>query len=233
MAKYLAALGGEQAIRKVTSRTVISTAEMSPNVRGAGPTLFVKEEQDYKAPNLYVATVGQTAKGFDGTDGWSKGGNGVVTTANGSALARAKRSADLYEPLNLKQEYPRLVVRGSDKVGDRDVWLVIGTPDGDNPERLYFDKESGLLLRKLYFDVTGVGNYNTQIDYSDYRDVDGSKCHFRSTPKALVPRTRPHCTWRRWTIARRLMPASSPSQRRHHHRRGLQDSSQQQPSEVD
>jgi hypothetical protein len=191
LAKYVAALGGEQALRKVTARTIVSTTEMSPNVRGAGPMLYVKEEQDFKAPNLYVSTLqngaSQTAKGFDGTDSWSKNANGVVTAANGAALARAKRAADLYEPLNLKQEYPRMNVRGLDKVGDRDVYVVIGFPEGDNPERLYFDKENGLLLRKSFYDETAVGNYTTQTDYEDYRDVAGVKVPFLVRTISISP----------------------------------------------
>ena len=57
IAKYVAALGGEAALRKVTSRVVTSTTELSPNVRGAGPTVFVQETQYFKAPNLYMATL--------------------------------------------------------------------------------------------------------------------------------------------------------------------------------
>ena len=191
LAKYVAALGGEQALRKVTARTVISTAEMSPNVRGAGPTLFVKEEQDYKAPNLYVATIqtgtGSTSKGFDGTDSWTQNPNGVVAVGDGTAVTRAKRAADVNESLNLKQEYTRLAVRGIEKVGDRDAYVVLGFPAGDNPERLYFDKETGLLLRKSYFDATALGNYTTQTDYEDYRDVSGVKFPFLIRTISISP----------------------------------------------
>src|SRR5262249_8172128 len=48
-AKYVAALGGEDSLRKATSRVVTSTTEQSPNVRGTGPMIFTQAVQYYKA----------------------------------------------------------------------------------------------------------------------------------------------------------------------------------------
>jgi hypothetical protein len=192
LAKYVTALGGEQALRNVTSRVITSTTELSPNVRGAGPTVFVQQTQYFKAPNLYMATVqrfngSQTAKGFDGTDAWTQNANGVVNQASGTELDRARREADFYESLNLKQEYTQLNVRGVEKVGNRDAYLVVGVPVGDNPERLYFDMQSGLLLRKGTYNTTALGNYTIQTDYDDYRDVSGVKVPFLISTVSVSP----------------------------------------------
>jgi hypothetical protein len=46
---------------------------------------------------------------------------------------------------------------------------------------LYFDKQSGLLLRELRYTRSPIGRVPTQIDYSDYRDVGGIKMPFRFT----------------------------------------------------
>ncbi len=192
LAKYVTALGGEQALRKVTSRVVTSTTELSPNVRGAGPTVHAQQIQYFKAPNLYSTTLQgfggpQTAKGFDGTDAWTQNANGSVTQAAGTELARAKRSADLYESVNLKQSYTRLIARGIDKVRDHDAYVVIGVPAGDNPERLYFDKETGLLLRKSTYDTTALGRYTVQTDYDHYRDAGGVKFPFLISTVSVSP----------------------------------------------
>jgi len=47
--------------------------------------------------------------------------------------------------------------------------------------RLCFDKESGLLLRQLRFAETPLGRNPTQIDYSDYKEIDGVKIPYRWT----------------------------------------------------
>ena len=95
LAKYVTALGGEQALRKVTSRVITSTTELSPNVRGAGPMVYVQEVQYFKAPNLYAATLQgfggpQTAKEPTGSAAWTLAGNGRVNEAAGTDLDRAK-----------------------------------------------------------------------------------------------------------------------------------------------
>ena len=46
---------------------------------------------------------------------------------------------------------------------------------------LYFDAESGLLVRQLRYASSPVGRMPTQIDYSDYREVSGVKIPFRWT----------------------------------------------------
>ena len=192
LAKYVTALGGEQALRKVTSRVITATVELSPNVRGAGPTVHVRETQYFQAPNLYMATLQgfsgpQTAKGFDGADAWTQNPNGSVAQAGGSDLTRAKRAADFYESINLKQEYTRLDMTGIEKVRDRDVYVVVGVPAGDNPERLFFDTQTGLLLRKGTYDMTALGPYTMQTDYDDYRDVGGVKVPFLISTTSVSP----------------------------------------------
>ena len=44
--------------------------------------------------------------------------------------------------------------------------------------KLYFDKQSGLLVRQVRYAQTIVGPNPTQIDYSDYREVAGVKLPF-------------------------------------------------------
>ena len=187
LAKYVSALGGEAALRKVTSRVITSTVEMATNVRGAGPSTFVKQTQYFQAPNRYVATQETTARGFDGTDAWAQAATGAVTIVTGTDLARAKRDADFYEPLNLKQEYSRLEVLGVEKVGTRDAVAVRGFPTGDNPETLYFDTQSGLLLRKAIFNKTPLGNYAIHTDFDDYHEVAGVKIPFQIRVLSISP----------------------------------------------
>ncbi len=192
LAKYVSALGGEQAVRGVTSRVITSTVEVAPNVRGAGPTVFAQQVQYFKAPNLYAATLqpftgAATAKGFDGTEAWTRAANGTIAAVTGVDLARAKRDADLYTSVALERQYKTLEVLGSEKVGTRDTWAVRGALDGDNPETLYFDALTGLLLRKSIYNNTPLGKYTIHTDYEDYRDVGGVKIPFLIRTLSVSP----------------------------------------------
>jgi hypothetical protein len=44
---------------------------------------------------------------------------------------------------------------------------------------LYFDAQTGLLVRELRYGSSPIGRVPTQIDYADYRDVGGIKLPFR------------------------------------------------------
>ena len=60
------------------------------------------------------------------------------------------------------------------------MWLS-GENDGQPPMKLYFDEQSGLLLRLVRYADSPLGLTPTQIDYGDYRDVDGVRVPFRWT----------------------------------------------------
>lgn len=180
LAKYVQALGGEQALRKVTSRTLTGTRDTAARNDQDDPWAQGTFELYGKAPNLTVlimhSSTGQTtATGFDGSSAWTQNANGGVVEANGTALARAQRAANFYEPLELKQAYTGMNVRGIRKVGDRDAYLVVANPDGDTAERLYFDTQSGLLLRRVLAFQNMVANVPIQTDYLDYKEAGGVK----------------------------------------------------------
>ena len=182
-AKYVTALGGEAAIRSVTSRKVTALNESAADVRGLSPPVHAIVQLYSKAPNQWVTMLqtatAKTARGFDGNVAWIQDARGTVTESTGAApappLARVRRTADFYEALNLKQAYSQVTTRGIVKVNDRDAYLVVGTPVGDLPEQLYFDKETGFLVRKGTATPTAFGDYAIQTDYEDYREVGGVK----------------------------------------------------------
>ena len=66
-------------------------------------------------------------------------------------------------------------------INDRDVQVVQGTSARGAVASLFFDKESGLLVRQLRYADSPVGRIPTQIDYADYREVAGVRMPFRWT----------------------------------------------------
>jgi len=195
IAKYAAALGGEQAIRKVTSRVITGT-QMIPTGPGGSVPMPATIERDQKAPNLvvnvYHTSTYTISDGFDGTRAWSQDMSGRVTEPPRLDQLRAKRDADFYLPLDLKQTYTQMQVRGVARVNDHDAYVVIARPQGDMAERLYFDVQTGLLLRKWSTLPTPAGNAPFQVDYADYRDTgSGVKFPFLITMNPANARSEP------------------------------------------
>jgi len=193
LAKYVQALGGEQSIRKVTTRVIMATRDVPTGPGGTIP-MPAQMEQYWKAPNLLM-TVNRTPtfstlEGFDGTSAWVENMTGLVNDAPAVDSARHKRSGGLYEPVSLRQEYDRLEVQGIENVNGREAYLVVGFPHEDSPERLYFDTITGLLLRKVTTLPTPFGNSPFEMDYDDYRDTgSGVKMPFWIRMIPATPRS--------------------------------------------
>ncbi len=198
LAKYVTALGGEQAIRRVNGRIISGSAVMAGDVRGWPPLFTLTVQIASRAPNQWVmttrgATGATTANGFDGNVAWLQAANGNVTETTGPnnaplpPLARVRRNADFHEPLNLKQQYPQLTLQGIERVNGRDAYHLLGAPAGDAPEHLYFDVQSGLLARKTVVVRNVIGDYTIQTDYEDYRPTGGVKIPFRVSTVGISP----------------------------------------------
>ena len=198
LAKYVAALGGEQAIRKINSRVITGTQYIPTGPGGTVP-VPATIERSQKAPNL-VVNVYRTptytiSDGFDGTRAWAQAANGRVAEPGATDQMRAKRDADFYLPLDLKQTYAQMQVRNIENVNGHDAYVVIARPQGDRAERLYFDVQTGLLVRKWNSLATPAGEAPFQVDYQDYRDTgSGVKFPYVIIMNPANARTEPSST---------------------------------------
>jgi hypothetical protein len=193
LAKYVAALGGERAVRKITSRVITGT-QFIPTGPGGGVPMPATIERAQKAPNLvvniYHTPTYTISDGFDGTKAWSQDMRGRVSEPQNIDQMRAKRDADFYLPLDLKKVYAKMEVRRIANVNGHDAYVVAATPQGDTNERLYFDVNTGLLIRKASVLPTQAGNSPFQVDYDDYRNTgSGVKFPYLITMSPANPRT--------------------------------------------
>ncbi|HEX8881848.1 MAG TPA: c-type cytochrome [Candidatus Acidoferrum sp.] len=175
--KYISAIGGAEALQKVASRVEKGT------LTAFGGQHFPVDVYS-KAPDKRLSVMhlpnGDSLTGFDGTQGWlSVPGRVHRMTAAENAAARV--DADLYFPLHVKTLFEKFRVNAGEKIDGHDTYLVVGLKEGQPPLRLYFDKESGLLLRLVRYAETALGRNPTQIDYADYRQANGLKIPFQWT----------------------------------------------------
>lgn len=175
--RYVSGSGGREALGRLKTRTMKGSIEVT--ALGASGQFTVRN----KAPNKQATTFdfggfGTVREGCDGTVAWSVMPLQGVSRKKGGELARALRSAAFPRELRLKETYEKLVVKGPAKVGTADAWLVEGSAKEGKPDRLYFDQKSGLLLREETDVETAAGEMSFQIDFEDFRDVDGVKVPF-------------------------------------------------------
>jgi photosynthetic reaction center cytochrome c subunit len=178
--KYLQAVGGAQKAAALTSIVFKGTYEGY-----AEPKVSVDIYS--KAPNQRTMIVhtdaGDRTTTFDGSNG--PGGAGWIAAPamdkpfpviryTGGDLDALRLDAVLSFPVGIKQAITKPLV-GSSSIDDKDVAVVQGTANGGrSPVKLYFDKQSGLLVRQVRYADTIIGRVPIQVDYSDYRDVAGA-----------------------------------------------------------
>ncbi len=177
VAKYVNALGGADAIKKLTSRA------MKGSIVANGSTTPI--EVFTKAPNMRVAIThssrGDSFTAFDGTAGWMGNTGGPAREMSAPSSAASSLDAEFYLALRLKELYPQLRRGRPETIGGVECDVVNGTAPGRPAVRLYFEKTSGLLLRMVRYGDTPMGRLPTQIDYADYRETDGAKTPWRWT----------------------------------------------------
>jgi hypothetical protein len=105
----------------------------------------------------------------------------VVPLTSGE-LEGAKIEATLSFPAQIKglfkewrTGFPATAIEG------KSVDVVQGTQVDMTPVKLYFDRQSGLLVRTVRYTTTRLGFNPTQVDYEDYRTVAGVKMPFKLT----------------------------------------------------
>ena len=170
--RYIAAIGGRAAIEKITSRASLGRIEV-PSMNLSG-TVMIHEKAPDKTLQVVVFNGNAFRQGFDGTRAWTDDPADGLRVLSGVEFAEAKRDADFFHPLHLHEIYSKLTLVGTEKVGDRDAYVLEGTaPDESQPDKMYFDAQNGLALRIVSPRHTPDGEAKIQEDFSDYRSVDG------------------------------------------------------------
>ena len=202
--KYIQAVGGAQRLAGLTSFVAKGTSVGFGGFGGGGQVQIFA-----KAPNQRTTLIefkdapgrGDSIRTYNGTAGWIKTPLAVLKEyqLSGGDLDGAGLDAQLSFPGLIKQTLKNWRVSLPTSIEDlpgpssqtsQQPELELSSHDvqvlqGDGPKglvaTLYFDTKSGLLLRELRYSRSPIGRVPTQIDYSDYRDVNGIKIPFRLT----------------------------------------------------
>jgi hypothetical protein len=182
--KFVQAIGGKAALEKINSREAKGTFEL------AAMGVSAPVEMSSKAPNKTVMTIdiagfGTIQRGYNGTVAWENNPQTGLRDLSGGELAQMKLGSDFYRDVKLMQVFPKMTVKGVEKVGSSDAYVIDATSAEGINETMYFDTQSGLLVRSDIEADTAQGKMKVSSYVSDYRDVDGVKIPF--TIKQTTP----------------------------------------------
>jgi hypothetical protein len=106
-----------------------------------------------------------------GDGGWVASGSGS-RALRPDETARTRRSALRYRPIKIDRPANARIV-GVERVGSRDAYVAVSEVDPRTKTTWFFDVAAGLLLRERTTTETALVPLQEQIDYDDYRRVDG------------------------------------------------------------
>lgn len=176
--KYLDATGGRKAWNAVHSR-VSQGNVIIPGMNLIGTAQMFEEAPDRALVKIVVA--GSTfLEGFDGNVAWSSDPKQGLRQQAGAQIDETRRESDFRFPVDFLRLYPTLSTPAATTIDDRAVYVIDATPPGAaQPDRAYFDAQSGLLVRMVTQHHNDDGSTEPfREDFSDYRAVDGVKIPF-------------------------------------------------------
>lgn len=180
--RYAQSLGGTARVEKLRTLTMKGTRVTT---MGVDPPSTEQLEVYRKAPNKLLMTFtspgNNSTQAFNGAGAWRKN-NGRVNAIGGPDLSGARRDADFYKDIHLREQYPQMAVVGNEKVGGRACYVIEAVLADTSParmlfgiqtEKFYFDAQTGLLVRRYMEYKTLLGQLPEATDYGDYKRVNG------------------------------------------------------------
>jgi photosynthetic reaction center cytochrome c subunit len=175
--KYIAAVGGAEALKKIKSRVEKGSADVSGR---KFPIEVYAEGPDKRATVMHLPN-GDSVTAYNGSAGWLSFPGRPTHWMSQPEAEAARLDAEFYLPLRMKEIFSEFRVAGTEKVDGKDVTLVLGLRSGKPEVKFYFDPESGLLVRMVRYAATPLGLNPSEIDYADYRETGGVKIPYRWT----------------------------------------------------
>ena len=171
-AKYIEALGGSA---QTGTKTLVLKGKREASQDRNWPNEITLAIPDRF---LIVATTpqGTVRQIVNGDKGSVMNGANVRALTPAEAIEAKRTWDELFNVVKVKMSQG-MRSAGVQKVGEGDAYVVEHVTD-TRKERYYFDSQTGLLLRKITINQTVLMPFPEQIDFEDYRDVDGVKVPF-------------------------------------------------------
>lgn len=175
--RYEDAIGGSAAIEAVRSYKIKGTFELS-GMKG-------RIEGWHKEPKKRLSViefprVGILKKGFDGETTWVQTPGGTFTDESGQELAEMERDQEVYSAAKIKSQFESMKLENKARLSGRDVNVIEGKPVKGPAEKLFFDVDSGLLVR---WDMARRhpkrGTVFVKAHLDDYQQVGNVKVPFK------------------------------------------------------
>jgi hypothetical protein len=170
--KYRAAIGGEEAIKKHTTRLVKGTFEI-PAQGMRGDLTIMAAAPDRIRVLVTLPGLGELQRGYDGTLGWSIDPAIGPRLLEGSELAEFKHSADFYDDLHDPAKFKSVTVVGKTTFEGQECYEVRLVKDSGFEYTEFFSAGTGLLVGGKLNASSQMGSVPVTSAVSEYKAFGG------------------------------------------------------------
>ncbi len=179
--KYLDAMGGREALNRVSSSLHKGNLEAGPMV---APIVIKRQRPGNIAVSIELPQFGTMMQGSNGEVAWDVSPMTGTRLLEGEEKAEMLRKADFEEELNPQKYYELMNVLGKEDVNDKPAYVVEFTTKSGKTEKRFFDEATGLVVKtETKQKAPMVGELIVSQFPSDYREVDGVKVPFQTEIK--------------------------------------------------
>lgn len=163
--KHIEALGGREKLESIKTRHIVAQ-RVEPNGQSEPEELWQTSGGQSRMVTKYGNVV--IVEVFDGKDTWKSVNDRMIDLKLDEA-EQIRREALVAWGLNLESIRSMLEYKHVEQISDRNAHLIVRKTSGNLDERLYFDVESGLLVRRICSVPTVLGAFEYQVEYNDYK----------------------------------------------------------------
>ena len=178
LGRYETAVGGKEAIDRLTSYRMKGTFELSV-LDEPGKLEVWGKDPDKTLAVIEFPRIGTLKKGFDGHTRWVQTPAGTFTDNSPQEIAEMERDSEVYSASRIRSFFESMKLESKARLSGRDMYVVEGKPPTGPAEKLFFDVENGLLVRwDMARKQAQGGRVFVKVHLNDYKEVDGVKVPF-------------------------------------------------------
>jgi zinc protease len=182
---YIEVTGGKAAYQKRTSEIQTGTFEV-PAAGLKGSVTIYSAPPDKSFTSVDLGGIGKMESGTIDGMAWQNNAMTGAQVKSGQEKAESLREANFYATLNWRDLYPSVETKGLETVDGEECYKVEETPKDGKPVTLFFQKKSGLVVKRETVAVSQqMGEVPVEVMVSDYKDFGGILTPTKITQKAM------------------------------------------------
>jgi hypothetical protein len=182
--RYIEVTGGKAIYEKRTSEITTGTVELAAQgIKGSVTSYSAPPDKSYMTMDM--EGVGKFEKGTANGVAWDKNLMTGAHVESGEEKTQSLRDAAFNGLLNWRTLYAKAETVGAETVDGQECYKVVMTPVEGKPMTSYFQKKSGLVVKRSTIAVQQGSEIPMEVLVSDYKDFGGVLMPTKMIQKAM------------------------------------------------